>query len=137
MNSELIRKFVENCDAPDEDGHVTWHGSRGHHGKPIIKYRGRQYPTAAVAFWIRTGRVPTGITLACCDVRHCVAGQHVMDEAERRSLRLQLRFLEGLPEPWDFCSRGHGWDEHGRVDASLMIYCNGCKTGLSRERKSR
>lgn len=137
MDSEIENKLLAASSDPDENGHVTWMGGRGHHGKPLIKHRDRQIPAAAAAFEYRTGRKPVGHSRADCGVWHCVAPDHVMDDIERRKVRTQLRALEGLVAPWDECSRGHGWDEHGRIAADLNPYCKTCRADRARENRER
>lgn len=136
MDSELKQKLAEGSSQPGRAGHVTWDGRRGHQDRPIIKHGGRVIPAAAVAFELRTGRRPVGMCRADCDVRHCVAPDHVLDDIERRQVRLQVRELYGWDKPWDVCpSAGHSWDEHGRVEPDLTLYCRACNT--ARVRRSR
>lgn len=136
MNRDLQAKLAQHSSQPDAAGHVTWSGRRGHQNRPIIKHLGRVIPAAVVAFEQRTGRQPVGITRADCDVRHCVAPDHVLDDLERRQVRLQERQLHGWEAPWDVCpSAGHPWDEHGRVEPDLSLYCRACNT--IRVRRSR
>lgn len=120
---------------PDAAGHVEWNGPRNQ-GTPVFKLSGREYSAAAVAFERRTGRKPVGTCRADCGVKHCIADSHVQDDLERRSVRLQLRALEGLEAPWDVCPKGlHSWSEYGRVEPDLTVYCLACNT--ERARKSR
>lgn len=130
MDSELKRKLAQDSSQPDQAGHVTWTGRRSHHqDRPIIKHQKRVIPVAAVAFELRTGRRPVGMCRADCDVRHCVAPEHVLDDIGRRQVRLQVRELYGWDGPWDVCpSAGHPWDEHGRVEPDLSLYCKACNT---------
>lgn len=129
MNRDLKAKLARHSSQPDADGHVTWSGRRGHHDRPVIKHRRKITPAAAVAFERRTGRKPVGMCRADCDVRHCIAPDHVLDDIERRAVRLQLRALYGWDKPWDTCPRaGHPWDENGRVEPDLTIYCKRCNT---------
>lgn len=133
MNRELLAKLEQRSSAPDAAGHVVWSGRRGHHDRPVIKHLGKTWSAAAVAFEQRTGRAPVGICRAECDVRHCVAPDHVQDDTERRTVRLQLRAVYGWPEPWDVCPQaGHPWGEHGRVEPDLSLYCRACGTGRAR-----
>jgi hypothetical protein len=138
MNSnDLPAKLAAHSSQPDAAGHVTWDGRRGHHGRPVIKHQGRDVPAAAVAFEQRTGRQPVGICRADCDVRHCVAPDHVLDDIERRTVRLQLRQVYGWDKPWDVCpSAGHSWDEHGRVEPDLTLYCRACNTERARRTRT-
>lgn len=129
-------KLAGRSSEPDQDGHVMWLGSRGHHGRPVMKHLGKDLPAAAVAFELRTGRKPVGTTRADCDVLHCVAPAHVLDDIERRHVRGQQRAVHGLdPVPWDECPAGHGWDVHGRIEPDLTPYCKQCTT--DRARRSR
>jgi hypothetical protein len=94
----------------------------------LIRHLGREIPAAHVAFERRTGRPPVGTCRADCDVQHCLTPGHVMDDLERRTVRLQLRALSGLTGPWDVCTQGHSWDAHGRVEPDLTLYCRRCNT---------
>lgn len=136
MNRDLEAKLAEHSSQPDDAGHVTWSGRRGHNHRPILKHLGVVIAAAAVAFEQRTGRKPVGMCRADCDVRHCVAPDHVLDDLERRTVRLQERQLYGWEAPWDVCPKGlHTWDEHGRVEPDLSLYCKQC--GTERARRSR
>lgn len=137
MDSILKQKLADASSQPDAAGHVTWTGRRGHHNRPIIKHDGRHIPAAAVAFELRTGRPPVGMCRADCDVRHCMAPDHVLDDIERRAVRLQLRALYGWDAPWDVCPKaGHPWDEHGRVEPDLALYCRACNTERARSSRA-
>ena len=132
-STTTAQKLARYSNQPDAAGHVTWTGRRSHHGRPVIRHLGREIPAAAVAFEQRTGRQPVGICRADCDVRHCVALDHVTDDLERRQVRLQLRAVYGWDEPWDVCpTAGHPWDENGRVEPDLTLYCRACNTNRAR-----
>lgn len=135
----LAEKLAGQRTEPDENGHQFWTGRTGHSGTPVIRLRDNVYrPVAAVAFRQRTGREPDGQTYAECGVTHCVADAHVLDDQERRELRLQLRALQGFPPPWDVCPKGvHDWATYGRVEPGLTTYCKGCNTVRARTAQSR
>jgi hypothetical protein len=120
------------------DGHVTWTGRRGKSGVPQIRHRGREIPAAHVAFERRTGRAPVGMCRAECEgVEHCLTPEHVMDDLERRTVRLQLRELTGLDGPWEVCPEGHPWATEGRVEPDLTIYCRQCNTDRARRTRGK
>lgn len=138
MNRDLQAKLAEHSSQPDDAGHVAWSGRRGHHNRPILKHQGLTIPAAVVAFEQRTGRKPVGMTRADCDVRHCVAPDHVLDDIERRAVRLLERQLHGWEAPWDVCPlAGHPWDEHGRVEPNLTLYCRACNTERARRTRTK
>lgn len=112
---------------PDQAGHVVWLGRTGPWGTPVIRHRRTDLSAAAVAFERRTGRPPVGVCRSDCGMKQCVADAHVLDDLERRRIRMQERALHGLaPQLWDVCPNGHGWDEHGRVESDLTPYCKAC-----------
>lgn len=115
---------------PDAKGHVAWTGRTSRSGTPIIRHLDTEIPAARVAFERRTGRDAVGMCRSeCDDMPYCVADEHVMDDIERRTVRLQLRQLAGLDAPWDVCAlAGHSWDEHGRVEPDLTLFCKQCNT---------
>jgi hypothetical protein len=129
-NTTSLTTKLDRQSVPLLEGHTGWTGRRNTEGgAPQIRHLGRQIPAAAVAFELRTGRPPVGICRADCDVPHCLTPEHVMDDIERRTLRGQLRALEGLdPQPWDSCPEGHAWDVHGRIEPDLTPYCKQCNT---------
>ncbi len=120
---------------PDPAGHVLWTGRFGTSGSPIIRHLKRDYTAASVAFERRTGRKPVGTCRADCGMTNCVADDHVEDDIERRTVRLQLRALHGREAVWDECKDGHSWEEHGRIEPNLTPYCRRCNT--ERARRSR
>jgi hypothetical protein len=122
------------------DGHTGWTGRRNRvGGAPVIRHLGREMPAAAVVFEQRTGRTPVGICRADCGVQHCLTPDHVVDDIERRAVRMAERSLYGLPmKPWDECPEGHGWNEHGRIEPDLTPYCKQCNTDrMARSRAAR
>ena len=138
MDSEsLAAKFARFCEPADAEGHVGWSGRRAHQGRPVIRHGGRDVQAVYVAFEQRTGRKPVGMCRADCDIRHCVAAEHVVDDLERRDLRLQLRAVYGRPAHWDVCPSGHSWLEDGRVEPDLTLYCRACNTDRMRRKDAR
>ncbi|MER5882679.1 hypothetical protein ABT160_02505 [Streptomyces sp. NPDC001941] len=112
---------------PVAGGHLEWTGARGRSsGTPVMRYRDRRYSAAAVAFRIRYGREPVGYVIAECGVRHCVAPDHVDDQAARAATRETLRHLKGGRARKKWCVRGHEQAEHGRYLPDGTAYCAGC-----------
>lgn len=111
-----------------EVGHLEWTGERvGPSRTPVMRYRGKSYTAAAIAFRQRTGRDPVGQVKAECDMRQCVAPAHVEDEPGRTRLREQLRLLLGKGERPKSCRRGHDQAEHGRLLPGGVAYCSLCQ----------
>jgi hypothetical protein len=131
INETLADLVARHSGPPNAAWHVEWTGRRDSHGRPIVKHADREFPVAALVFQQRTGRKPVGTCRADCDVRHCVSPTHVVDDIERRTYRLQLRKVYGWAAPWDVCQQGHSWEEHGRVEPDLTIYCKQCGTNRS------
>ncbi|MEU3124388.1 hypothetical protein ABZ696_29500 [Streptomyces albidoflavus] len=119
----LDEKWAANTRAAD-GGHVEWTGERGSSsGTPVMRYREQSYSPAAVAFRMRTGRAPQGYVFAGCGMKHCVAPEHVDDEAGRRAARAKLH-----PGPLTGrCKYGHERAEHGRFEPDGTAYCARCK----------
>ncbi|MFE3558374.1 hypothetical protein ACFXKW_26460 [Streptomyces sp. NPDC059193] len=108
---------------PAQDGHLEWIGERNKtSGTPVIRHRTKSYSPAAVAFTIRADRAAEGYVYAGCGLQHCVAPDHVQDDAERRALRAALR---GAPEP-AACRYGHDRAQHGRYAPDGTAYCGLC-----------
>jgi hypothetical protein len=119
------------------DGHTGWKGSGNTEGgAPIIRHRGKQIPVAHAMFELRTGRKPIGFCRADCEVKHCLTKEHVVDDIERRTLRLQMRALLGEAPPWTECTLGHLWDADGRVEPNLRLYCRACGTGRTNRNRA-
>jgi hypothetical protein len=112
---------------PLDSGHVEWAGERATGGTPLVSYKEKHYSAAAVAFRIRTGRDPQGYAIADCGMQHCVAPEHVEDEAGRLRNREQLRYLTGGRERKPFCVHDHDQAEHGRYEQDGTAYCEACK----------
>jgi hypothetical protein len=112
---------------PLDGGHLEWIGERATSGTPLVSYKEKHHSAAAVAFRIRTGREPQGYAIADCGMKHCVAPEHVEDEAGRLRNREQLRYLTGGRERKPFCGHGHDQKEHGRYESDGTAYCEACK----------
>ena len=113
---------------PVDGGHLEWTGERGNTaGTPVMRYKDEYYSPAAVAFRIRHGRDAEGYAIADCGMKHCVAPDHVEDEAGRIRNREQLRYLMGGQERKPYCTRGHDQAEHGRFEPDGTAYCEACK----------
>lgn len=115
------------------DGHVEWTGERqSTSGTPVMRYKEANYSPAAVAFRIRHGRDAEGYAIADCGLKHCVAPDHVEDEAGRIRNREQLRYLTGGRERKPYCTHGHDQAEHGRYEPDGTAYCEACKVEQKR-----
>lgn len=113
---------------PADSGHLEWAGERATAaGTPVMRYKEGYYSPAAVAFRLRTGRDPEGYAIADCGLRHCVAPDHVEDEAGRRRNREQLRYLLGGRERKPSCAHGHDQAVHGAYEQDGTAYCRECK----------
>ncbi|MFJ9037422.1 hypothetical protein ACIRF8_12645 [Streptomyces sp. NPDC102406] len=111
-----------------DGGHVEWLGERATaSGTPVMRHKEQSYSPAAIAFRIRTGRDAEGYAIADCGKQHCVAPDHVEDEAGRRRNREQLRYLTGGQIRKPRCVHGHDQAEHGRYEADGRAYCEQCK----------
>jgi hypothetical protein len=114
---------------PDPNGHVWWTGSVSTSGSPRIRIGGKEVPAMHSVFELRTGRPAVGQVRADCGLKHCVAPSHIMDDVERRRVRLQTRALLGYPDHWQTCPACEAsWDEEGRVEEKLSLYCRRCTT---------
>ncbi|MEV3857776.1 hypothetical protein AB0J38_26055 [Streptomyces sp. NPDC050095] len=112
---------------PTDNGHVEWLGERATgSGTPVMRHKEQPYSPAAVAFRIRHGRDAVGYAIADCGRKHCVAPDHVEDEAGRRRNREQLRYLTGGRERPPQCVHGHDQAEHGRYAPDGTAYCARC-----------
>jgi DNA-binding NarL/FixJ family response regulator len=131
---ERWQQYVREVDG----GHLEWTGPRATNssGTPILRFLGSWYSAAGIAFRMRTGRDPQGQVRAECNVAHCVAPACVEDEPGRQALRLQLRRLQGLPDPpTGTCDNGHDLAKEGRLGSRLDPYCEGCKRDARRSKK--
>jgi hypothetical protein len=117
---------------PLDGGHMEWTGERATGGTPLVSYKDKHHSAAAVAFRIRTGRDPQGYAIADCGMQHCVAPDHVEDEAGRLRNREQLRYLMGGRERKPLCNHGHDQAEHGRYEPDGTAYCEACKAAQKR-----
>lgn len=118
---------------PTDGGHVEWTGERqSTSNTPVMRYKEANYSPAAVAFRIRHGRDAQGYAIADCGLKHCVAPDHVEDEAGRTRIREQLRYVTGGRERKPFCVHGHDQAEHGRYEPDGTAYCEACKVEQKR-----
>lgn len=118
---------------PAKGGHLEWVGERQRDtGTPLFRYKGRSVSPAAIAFRIRHGRDAQGYAYAECGLRHCVAPDHVDDEAARARTREALRALTGKPLRPQKCVHGHDQGEHGRFGPNGVAYCEACKRARKR-----
>lgn len=114
---------------PVDGGHLEWTGGRQSiSGTPVLLYKQRLHTATAVAFRIRHGREPEGYAFAECGFEHCVAPEHVDDQAARMKTREALRYLTGGGERPAKCTHGHDQGEHGRYETDGTSYCERCKT---------
>jgi hypothetical protein len=120
---------------PVGDGHLEWTGSRqSTSGTPVLVYGKERHTAAAIAFRIKHGRPPQGYAYAECGLRHCVAPDHVDDEAGRTQVREQLRYLTGGQERKPTCRQGHDQAAHGRYAPDGVAYCHACHLESKRKR---
>ena len=112
-----------------DGAHLEWTGSRVTNPArtPILRYRGRVYSAAGVAFKIRTGRDAVGQAFAECGQHQCVAPEHVDDTTTRVRDRDALRIVLGMPLAPAVCSHGHGQAVNGRREPDGTAYCAACK----------
>lgn len=109
-----------------DGGHLEWTGEHATTGTPVVSYKEKHYSAAAVAFRIKHGRDPDGYAIADCGLKHCVAPDHVEDEAGRRRNREQLRYVLGGRERKPYCVHGHDQAVHGRYTPDGTAYCGTC-----------
>lgn len=122
-------QLKQHCTPADRDGHVAWTGGVNSAGNPRIRHNGRDLPVSRVVFERQNERKPEGQVRADCGVRGCVAPSHLADELGRRKVRLVLRAIYLYPPHWDNCPAcGGSWDEEGRVDNDLSVYCRRCNS---------
>jgi hypothetical protein len=113
---------------PVDGGHLRWTGERPTaSGTPVLRYKGRTFTAAAIAFRIRTGRDPVGHAIADCGYPRCVAPDHVEDTPGRERTRGQLRAITGRRERPAQCRHGHDQAVHGSFEADGRSYCKACK----------
>jgi transposase-like protein len=119
---------------PVDGGHMEWTGTRGtSSGTPVLSYKEKLYTAASIAFTIKTGRDPQGYAIPGCGMKHCVAPEHVNDEAGRQQARRELRARQGLGDAPAQCAHGHDQREHGRFEADGTAYCEACKREWRRD----
>lgn len=122
---------------PVDGGHLEWTGERAKAtGTPVMRYKEVGYSPAAVAFEIRHGQRPQGYVKAECGYQHCVAPDHVNDEAGRQEARLRLRAERGLGDIPTKCAGGHDQAEHGKLEPDGRSYCGMCKVEDKRRRRN-
>jgi hypothetical protein len=113
---------------PVDGGHLEWTGERqSASGTPVLRYREKPHSPAAIAFRIKHQREPAGYAYAECGLKHCVAPDHVDDEAGRTRTREQLRYLTGGKERPPQCAHGHDQAKWGRYETDGRAYCHACK----------
>lgn len=112
---------------PVEGGHIEWTGERATGGTPLVSYKEKHHSAAAVAFHIKHGRDPEGYAFADCGMKHCVAPDHVDDEAGRLAKRQELRRANGLGDQPNTCPYHHDQSVHGRLQQDGRPYCKACK----------
>lgn len=110
-----------------DGGHMEWIGEHATGGTPLLTYKDKRWSAAAVAYRIRHDRDPQGYTIADCGRKHCVALDHVEDEAGRARTREQLRYLTGGRERKPVCVHGHDQAVHGGYETDGVAYCRECK----------
>lgn len=134
--TDVDARLAEHCTEPDENGHVMWTGALTSGGIPRLRCGNREMSASHLVYLRRTGREPVGIVKADCGVRGCLAPTHVVDEIERRTIRLMMRNVNGRPAPWAVCEHcGGDWDRHGRVDEKENLYCVTCRTAAAKRNR--
>lgn len=124
----LTEKWTERT-RPLDGGHLEWTGERQSTSRtPVMRYRGKAYSAAAIAFRIHHGTDPIGQAFAGCGLKHCVAPDHIDDTARRSRDRAALRVVLGTAERPTTCRRtGHDQTIHGRIQPNGAAYCQACK----------
>jgi hypothetical protein len=113
---------------PLDGGHLEWTGERAtRSGTPVMRYKEQYYSPAAVAFETKHDRQPEGYVRAECGRPHCVAPDHVNDEAGRRQARQAIRAQRGLGDAPAVCGAGHDQTVHGKYGTDGVAYCGLCK----------
>lgn len=122
---------------PVDGGHLSWTGEHAKAtGTPVMRYKEDYYSPAAVAFQIKHGRPSQGYVKADCGQPHCVAPDHVNDEAGRQQARRQARAERGLGKPSGTCGRGHDQTIHGLLEPDGTAYCGMCKVEDKRRQRN-
>jgi hypothetical protein len=113
---------------PVDGGHLEWTGERAKAtGTPLMRYKEAGYSPAAIAFEHKHGRPPQGYVKAECGYPHCVAPDHVNDEAGRQQTRLRVRAERGLGDVPTKCVSGHDLTVHAKFESDGRAYCGLCK----------
>lgn len=113
---------------PVDGGHIEWTGERAKAtGTPVMRHKEISTSPAGVAFEMRHGRPPQGYVRAECGLQHCVAPDHVNDEAGRQEARRQVRAQRGLDSIRATCIAGHDQAEHVKFEPDGTAYCGLCK----------
>ena len=131
--------IAENTTEPDDGGHVFWTGRLTTSRTPVVRHNDSEVQVVRYLFERRAARPPVGIVKRECDTPECIAAEHLEDEPSRTTIRLIMRSLYGYQEPWDTCRNcGSHWDDTGRVQADLELYCVHCHSARAmRNRKIR
>ncbi|QJT04397.1 hypothetical protein G9272_32280 [Streptomyces asoensis] len=113
---------------PVDGGHLEWTGERAKAtGTPLMRYKEAGYSPAGIAFEQKHGRPPQGYVKAECDYPHCVAPDHVNDEAGRQQARQRVRAERGLGDVPARCVSGHDLAVHAKFESDGTAYCGLCK----------
>ncbi|MEW2420485.1 hypothetical protein AB0911_08065 [Streptomyces nigra] len=113
---------------PVDGGHLEWIGERAKTtNTPVMRYKEVGYSPAALAFQMQHGRPPQGYVKAECGYPHCVAPDHVNDEAGRQQQRLARRAERGLGDIPAKCVSGHDLPAHAKLEPDGTAYCGMCK----------
>lgn len=65
---------------PVDGGHLEWTGGRHHRGGVLVmRYMGKEYTAARIAYRIQHGTYPVGRAVPACGKKHCVAPAHLVD----------------------------------------------------------
>jgi hypothetical protein len=119
------------------DGHRYWAGpTTNADNSPILRHAGREYTARRVAFKIRHGRWPTGVTRPGCGDRACISPDHMDDFETRHKCRQVLAEVRGIRRRVERCKHGHDLAVHGRFrDDGTVRYCEVCRS--TRDQESR
>lgn len=132
---EQIRR---GCSRPDGGGHVRWVGPGSPDRAPRIRFHSREVAVTHVIFEQHHGKPPVGQVRPECGEKRCIAPTHLLDDLGRRKVRLALRAVYGMPRHWDVCSGcGSSWEDEGRVEDSLSLYCRKCTTLRARRNRQK
>lgn len=138
QSTPVEEQLRRGCGQPDAAGHVFWEGPGDPTRTARIRFHNSELVVSHLLYQQRTGKPPVGQVRPSCGEKRCIAPGHLTDDIERRKARLLLRAVYGMPKHWDTCGRcGSSWDEEGRVEDSLTLYCRRCTADRARRNRSK